>query len=251
MAKDKTTDEDVKKDSSSSTDKEDKTVETTSDGGDKEENFAKLRDINKDLTDDLKVANKKVGDLEIENEDLKADPNRTLDAPGDTEEEEEEDDKVVDPPEADDTVSVLFKRDLKEATKAWNKDNDVSATEWAQIQKKVTLKGDETQSEIAEKIEEAYQGLPSVREKRDKAMIDKGRKQADSEFSDEEMGTGTGGDVDLGGERKPRFNRKTKDFAKKVGGMSDKELAEVDPDGEVGMNTEGPEATRKFFEPGT
>ena len=104
----------------------------------------------------------------------------------------------------------------------------VSSEEWAQIKSKVSLSGDETVSEIQDKIDEMYQNIPAVREKREKALIEKGRKIAMSEFQDEEMDIGgSGGDTDFGDKTETRINAKTKKWAKGLG-LSEKEIKEVD-----------------------
>ena len=159
-------------------------------------------------------------------------------------EEEIEEDKTS----KNDTLQVIFARDMKEAVHQWNKKNKVSSEEWAQIKSKVSLNGDETVSEIQDKIDEIYQNIPAVREKREKMLIEKGKKIAMSEFQDEEMDIGGGGDVDFGDKTEIRVNTKTKKWAKGLG-LSEKEIKEVDDSEEVNQWKAGKQATRKFFQP--
>lgn len=159
---------------------------------DKDKNFAELRT--------------KKEQLEKENEDLRKE-NESLKKPADDSKKD-----IQDP------LKVVFDRDLKEATFQWSEKNKPTADDWAELKKKVTFKGDETLSEIKAKMSEAYETLPSVKQRKEKELIDKGRKQAMREFNDEEMDFGGGGDVDLGGgSNTSQLNSKEKKFLKNFG----------------------------------
>lgn len=208
---------------------DEKVVEPSdSKGDDKAKNFAELR--------------RKLEATEAEKAELarklaeKEENNRSL---GD----DEEKDKKPDP-----TIKVLFERDLKEATRQWNKANKATAEEWAVIKSKVSLRGDETMSEISDKIDEAYHSLPSVREKREKEIALKARKEAMREFSDDELDSGgAGGDVDLGGGTPTRLNDKTKKWARGLG-LTPEEMKDIDEDSDPSDWKIGPSPTRKFFQ---
>lgn len=197
-------------------------------GDDKDKNFASLR--------------KKLEETEKELARVKAEKEKEVDRSLAGDEPE------VKKPKADDTLKVIFERDVKEATRLWNKKTTVSSEEWAQIKSKVQLKGDETQSEIQDKIQEAYESLPGVRQKRDKELIEKGKRLAMSEFSDDELDMGGGGDVDLGGGGEVRVSKQTKTWATRLG-LSEKEIKEVDTESNPNEWSEGKQATRKFFHP--
>lgn len=175
-------------------------------GNNKDKNFANLR--------------KKAEDLERENAELRdrlgKEDKRSL--------VEEKDD------ESNDTKKYIFERDIKEATRQWNKKNQISTEEWGQIRKKVSLKGDETESEIYDKIDEAYQTLPSVRDKREKELVEKGRKEAMQSFRDDELDLGSGGDIDTGGGEAPRLTTKEKTWLKAFG-VSPEEQKKIDKSG--------------------
>lgn len=186
---------DVTDDSSSSSESEEGKVETSEEEeNDKSKNFAELRK-QKEETDKENVELRK----RLQDKD-----ERTL------EEKPEEESK-------EDVTKVLFDRDLKEATRVWNKKTEVPSDVWARIRKKVSLTGEETQSEILEKIDEAYQNIPSVREKRDKALVDQGKNEAMKNFQDSEMDIGGGGDVNLGEGSQTKINPKEKIWLDKMG----------------------------------
>ncbi len=197
-------DKDVLDVSSTSTES-DESVETKSDKeiNNKDKNFAELR--------------KKASTLEKENAELrqKLESNKTI--------EKDEEKK----PEKADPLKVVFERDLKDVAREWNKKNKVTADEWAELKKRVTLKGDETRGEIQDKIDEAYHSLPGTRAKREKELIEKGKRQAMREFNDEELDTGSGGDVDMGSGNEPRFNSKEKNFLKTFG-VTAEEAKQID-----------------------
>lgn len=213
-----------------------KVVETKgTDGDDKIKNFAELR--------------KKNEIIEKENEELR----KRLAAVGDTgerslEAKDEDDEKESKPKKVDETLKVIFSRDLKEATREWNRGKTVPAEEWNQIKSKVKLTGDETKSEIMDKIDEAYQSLPTVRAKREKALIEKGRKLAMGEFQDEELDMGGGGDIDFGGMVEPSFTTKEKSFMDSMG-LSPEERKKINKTSTTKDWETGPAPTRKFFQP--
>lgn len=162
---------------------EDSSNSSESEESDKEKNLRKLRERNKQL--------------EEENERLKKgeQDKRNLG---------ESDNK------SSDIVKVLFDRDMKSTVKKWNKDNPVSASEWEKIKGKVSFKGDEDADDIYQKITEAYESLPEVKAKKEKAIADKAKAEALGEFTGEEMDLGTGGGEPSGTESAPKFNQKTK-----------------------------------------
>lgn len=121
----------------------------------------------------------------------------------------------------------LFERDLKDATYEWNKNHKISKDDWDSIKSKVSLKGDETRSQILDKIDEAYSNLPSVRQIKEKELIEKGKQEALRQMNDNELDIGSGGDVDFGGDPAPKINKKTRDFARAMG-MKDEDIKKVD-----------------------
>lgn len=231
--------EDVTEDSSNSPKEEAPVEGGEAKGNDKDNNLAALR--------------KSKQTLEEENEKLrialsqKEESDRSLSLGNDDEERKEEKKPVK--KDDSDTLGKVFERDMREATYQWNKTNKVSSEEWAKVKSKVQLKGDETVSEIKDKIEEAYQSLPEVRQKRDKELIEKGKKLAMQNFTDEELDNGGGGDIDFGsGESTPRYNAKTRGFARGLG-LSEKDLKEIDQDEDPNEWKNGPNPTRKAFQP--
>lgn len=179
---------------------------------DKDKNFAKLRETNKNLQE--------------ENERLKKEARERDNTLDPKDEQDPEDPKDNKEPSA---AEIIFGNNRKEAARDWNKKNDVSKEEWEAIQERVVLKGDETQGEIYDKIEEAYNNLPAVRERKEKELVEKGRKEAMREYQDDELDIAGGGDPDLGGNPAPRVNKKTRTWAKGLG-LSEKELKNVDMD---------------------
>lgn len=136
--------------------------------------------------------------------------------------------------------SAIFKRDMKEATRLWTRANKPTSEQWAQIKSKVTLNGDETQSEIEDKIQEAFDGLPDVRQKREEQIRQEERKKLMGDFNDNELDVGTGGDFDPGsGDQPVRLSAKDKAFAKNVGGLTDEEIAKIDLDGDPSRDEDG------------
>jgi hypothetical protein len=226
--------EEIKKDvsgESSAPAPEAREVETPAEGGDdKDNNFKALR---------AQIAEK---DAEIARlQSLSDSKERSLS------EDHEELEKAPEVKKESDSLTVLFSRDKKEATLQWNSEHNVSNEEWSEIQKRVSLKGDETVSEIKRKIDDAYYSIPSVREQREKELFEKGKKEAMRQLSDEEMDTGFGGgDVDLGDGRQVRHNGATKAFAKSFG-LSEEDLKNIDTEGNPNQWKEGKEAKRSFF----
>ncbi len=209
-------------------------------GDDKDKNFTNLRAK-------LKIAEAEKERLAAENEALRnGGGDRSLDL--DTEPvvvpKAKPDQK---PDESNEVSAVIFKRDMKEAVLTWNRENKVEPEEWAMIKKGVNLKGDETLSEIKEKIQSAYEALPSVRAKRDQALIDKGRKEAMRDFNDDEMDFGGQGDADMGAIPAVRVSSKARSFAKSMG-MSDKDIQSVG-DEDPNQWADGRKPVRKFFQP--
>ena len=228
--------EDVKSDSSTDLPDQDDQGDDRSpeDDNDKDKNFANLRKSRDDAIARAEAA-------EAENARLKGEDGGNRDLGDDEEDEEEEEEqkddkksKKTDKKDTSTQPSAVFIRDRKEAALKWNQKNKVSADIWKKIQGAVTLTGNETETEIYNKIENAYLNIPEVRQQRDKKLIEKGRALERGEISDDDMdiGGGLGGDIDGGGNDrggKPRHNAKTKKWAKGLG-LKDKELGEIDPD---------------------
>lgn len=190
---------------SSSTSEETKVVEAeeSKEINNKDKNFAELR--------------KKAKELEEANKELRAklEGDRSLEI-------NSKEDKKNDP------LRIVFERDLKDITREWNKKNSISSEEWAELKKRVTFNGDETRGEIHDKITEAYEALPTTKVKKEKELIEKGKRLAMKQFQDNELDIGSGGDVDLGGGGEtPRFTAKEQHFLK-VFGVSKEEQAKID-----------------------
>ena len=204
---------DVSGNSSKPADAQDDVENIEGEGDDKTKNFAKLRDIKIRLEKESKAKDEEIANLrkalgDNGNQDLKTDNN-----------------------ESNETLKVIFNRDLKEATLRWTKDNKVSQEDWAKIRDKVTLKGDETLTEITEKITEAYQSLPTVKDKLIKDAFEKGKREAMRNFRDDELDIGSGGDFDMGSSGdEPVLDNKTKTWAKAFG-LTNEEIKNVDMDG--------------------
>jgi hypothetical protein len=208
-------------------------VETKPDeGNDKEKNFAELRKRLEEAEAERVELRKKLAEKENPDRSL------SIETPDETKPSKKD----------DETLKRIFERDMKEATIQWSQSNKTTAEEWAQIKTKVTLKGDETLSEIKAKIDEAYHSLPTVRERREKELLEKGKRLAMQQFNDEELDMGGGGgDVNLGGDVAPRLNPKTKSWAKGLG-LGDKDLKDVDFDSDPNQWSEGQSAKRSFFQ---
>ncbi len=190
--------EDVKENSSSSSESDESKVETQED--DKDKNFAKLRE--------------KVETLEEENESLReqvgSKSERSLDGEANIDEVEK----------------VVFNRDKKKAIRKFNSDKEISDEEWKSFRDKVKLTGEEDDELIYQKMEDAYNTLPSVREQREKELIEKGKKEAMSQFTDQEVDIGSGGDVSGETSKKVRLNAKEKRFAKSMG-VDEEDISEA------------------------
>lgn len=209
-----------------------KKVEEEKGGDDKSNNLAALRKKNKELEDEN--ARLKAGEGD------KKDSSRSL-LTEDEEDEEDSKSKKLDP------IKVVFQRDVKEATHQWNKKNKVSSEEWQQIQKKVSLTGEETLSEISDKIDEAYNSLPSVRERRDKELIEKGKKIAMTQFQDEELDSFGGGDSGNSQGETPKGTAKERKFLSSFG-VTPEEQKKIDRSANPNEWTPGPSPVRKFFD---
>lgn len=204
-------------------------------GDDKDKNFAALRK-------QIEERDAEIARLKTLAEGKKDDDDRTLVPDAKKDDTEGAREKAA--------KKVLFERDMKEATRQWNSKNKVTTEEWASIKKAVQLTGDETQSEIMEKIDKEYQALPTVRERREKELIAKGRREALQQFSDDELDLGTGGDIDLGGSTEPKVNNQERAFLRNVAGISKKEdLAKINKESDPNQWSTGPNPTRKFFQP--
>lgn len=163
---------------------------------DKDKNFSQLR---KKHSEELSERDQKIAELEAQ---IEKPEERTLgEAKG----------------KGDDVSKTLFNRDLAKATRKWNKEHKVSAEEWKQVQDKVSLAGDEDDDLIYEKITDAYESLPSVKEAREKELIEKGRNEGKAEFSDSEMDIGGGGEVVEGSEKERKFSEKETALLDKFG----------------------------------
>jgi hypothetical protein len=151
------------------------------------------------------------------------------------------------PKKADDTLKIVFQRDMKEAVHQWQEKTKVSAEEWAQVKAKVSLKGDETISEIKAKISEAYISLPTVRERREKELIEKGKRMAMSEFSDDELDIGGGGDADFSGDVETHFTARERKFLDSMG-VTPEERKKINKNATTNDWQIGQSPTRKFFQ---
>lgn len=228
--------QDVTENSSDSSNPEDDNVEASeSEGNDKDKNFAKLRELAS--AKDLKIAELEAA-LELK------EGARSLNTSDDSEVQEEKPKKAT----GDNTLKLIFDRDMKEATRSWNKTNKVPAEVWNKIKSKIILTGEETTSEIYDKIDEIHSNIPEVRAEKDKELVNKGKKEAMRQFQDSELDYGGGGDVDMDSDAAPRLDSKTKTWAKALG-MSDKDMKEVNQDSNPEQWTEGKEAKRAFFQP--
>jgi hypothetical protein len=224
--------EDVKEESSSPA--EDSNKDVNLDESDSDKNFANLREK-------VKKTEEEKAELLKENELLKQKVDggdRTLD---DSDEEE-------DKPTADDFEKTLFKRDNKEATRLWNKEHKVSGEIWDKIKSKVSLSGTETQSEIYDKINDAYEGLPEVRKAREDSIKKETQMETIKQFQDSDLDVGSGGDFNAGEPSGFKHDAKSKKFAKGVANLTDKEISEIDPDGDTDWSL-GKDPVRKSFQP--
>lgn len=145
-----------------------------------------------------------------------------------------------------DVEKVIFERDKRDAVKEWGKTHPVAADVWAQVKTKVSLKGNETRSEILEKIDEAYQSLPTVRTAREKQIADEARRKAMTEFQDDELDMGGGGDINLGDGAMPRFTQKEKKILDAMG-VPAEDRKSIDKDANPNEWKTGTSPTRKFF----
>lgn len=219
-------------DESDNSESDEDAVESDDDSdSDKDKNFSELRKTKQRLEKENRELRQK---LEEEGED------RSLDLGGEDQEEKKE---------QKDPLKAVFERDVRDATREWNKENEATAEEWAQVRKRITLTGEETRSEIYDKIDEVYNTLPDVRKRREKQLIEKGKKEAMGQFQDSELDIGGGGDVDLGEGKSPRFTPKEKAW---LDGMNvpKEERKKIDKDADPSEETLGKEATKKFFVPG-
>lgn len=201
-------------------------------GDDKTKNFTELR---KQLDEE-----KRKNAVLLKEKEDRAEAKRSLGA----DEDEDEGDKKP-------TVEqVVFNRDKKEAVIEWSKTHKgVTPEVWNEIKEKITLKGDETKSEILEKIDQVHDSLPAVRTEREKKIADEARNKAMREFNDDELDLGSGGDIDLGGGTAPQFSPKEKKFLDSFG-VSAAERKNIDRNANPNKWTPGKMPTRKFFQPG-
>lgn len=203
---------------------DDTVVEPPKSGGDdKDKNFAELRK-------QLDKANADKAELQRQLAEK-----RSLDG---GEEEEPDEKKTVE--------QIVFERDQKDAVREWNKKNNVPSDVWEKVKGKVALTGSETKGEILDKIEEAYQALPEVRQAREAKIAKEAREKAMRDFSDDELDLGGGGDVDLGGDTAPRFTTKESAILKMANVTAD-ERKKIDKNANPNEWSTGPNPTRKFF----
>lgn len=182
--------EDVQEESSTSSESTESQVEGTED--DKEQNFSQLR---KKHSEELSERDERIAELESQ---VEKPEERVLS------EAKEEDGK--------DASKTLFEHDLKKATRKWNRDHKVSASEWKQIQDKVSLVGNEDDDLIYERVTDAYESLPAVKEAKKKELIEQGKKEGIAEFTDSEMDIGGGGEVVEGSEKGVKLSQKDEKF---------------------------------------
>lgn len=233
---------DVTPGSSDGTDPEKGTVETPESGqDDKSKNFAEVRK-------QLKERDDTIARLEAELEASKG--NRTL-GKDDEEDPEDKGDKGKKDKQSD-AEKVAFQRDMKDAVREWNKGNKVSDAEWAQIQKEVTFKGDEVRSEILEKIQKAYESLPSYKEAREKALREEGRKEAMKQMHDQDLdigGGGEGGGFGSGGGPTGLTSKEKRWLS--AFGVSGDEQKNINRDADTNEWETGKQPVRKPFQAGT
>lgn len=201
---------DVTSESSTDSESDPESKKGEEEGDNKNKNFAELRKKVKELENE-NVALKKTQEGEVDK--------RSLSLKEEEKDEEEDNKGKTKKPELNTSEyqKLLFDRDMKRAVKSWSTKNKVSADEWTEVKKLVSLKGDETDLEIEEKIESAYHSLPSVRKKREADIIVKARKEAMKQFKDDELDLGGGGDVDFNSDTEPRFNSKEKKWLDNFG----------------------------------
>ena len=233
---DKELEKDVEGESSNPADG-DKEVDPENPESDKDKNFRALERKRKELEEEnerlrIQLEEKKESELNLDPEDG-----------GKESPEKEEGEKSEDP------LAIVFKRDVKEAVRVWAKKTPVSSELWRKIKSKVSLKGDETVSEIQDKIQEAYDSLPEVRQAREAEIAKKAKQEAMNMFQDDELDVGSGGDSEFESKKPIQVNSKTKSFAKHVGGLSDKEISEVDESEDPSQWKIHKTPTRKFFQP--
>jgi len=184
--------DEIESDSSTDTELEEDNVEKSKSS--KEESLAILRKKNTELSEELNKLKSEDRNLSSEDKESK-----------------------------DSGVSrLLFERDMKKAVRRWNNENNVPEDIWKKIKSKSSLKGDEDDEEIYQKISEAYESLPEIKEQRKQELINEGKKQAQKEFSDEEMNLGEGGEP-TDSKTKPRITAKGKRWLEGFG-VSEKEL---------------------------
>lgn len=183
----------------SSTSSEGGTEVETKPQSDKDRNFAELRKRQQELEKENERLRESVRQQDLGSRSLVEKP----------QEEEERNSSEV--------HKVIFERDMKKAVKRWSEKNQVTPEEWAHIKKQVSLKGDELDDEIYEKIDTAYNSLPGVRQKREQELVKKAKLEAMREFQDDELDLGGGGDIDLGGGSEPRFTPKEKSWLNAFG----------------------------------
>jgi len=203
---------DVIEKSSLSSEEQEKLVEDLeSSADDKDINVGNLRKKIEDLEkekEDREEKEKKARDLSLKKEEEEDDEEKKKKEEEERKKKEEEENKEGSP---------IFKRDLKEASLKWNKANKASKEEWEEVKKNIVLNGDETESEIIDKIDNTFKNIPAVRKRLDDELVNKGKKQAMENFQDSELdiggGSGEGGEE---GEEVTQLNRKENKF---VNGM--------------------------------
>jgi len=181
---------------------------------DKESNLAKLRNLVRQEREQREALQKKLEEGVSKNE---TPTEFSLDS---------EEDKG----KGSDFNKVIFQRDMKKAVNRWSKEHKVSKEQWDNVRKSVSLKGDELDDEIYDKIQSAYSSLPEVRETREKELIEKGKKEAMQQFQDSELSFGGGGDAGYSGQPKKKFSDKEKKMLD-VFGVTSEERDNIDKDG--------------------
>lgn len=181
-------------------------------GDDKDKNFAELRRQLKEKEDE--IARLKSGKTDDDSKPFEL---------GNLPEPDKKDPANV-------ALRQVFERDLKEATLQWTGANKVTPEQWQEIRKNVRLTGTETLTEIKNAISKEYHALPSVREEREKALKEEGKKEAMNQHFDDETSLPGGGHGGAGGgQGNTRIPKVTRDWGKRLG-LTDKELEAVDPE---------------------
>lgn len=146
-----------------------------------------------------------------------------------------------------DPLEIIFTRDLKEASRQFAKQNKVSAEEWATMKEKINFNGDETMSEIMEKIQDTYESIPTVKKRKETELIEKGKKLAMLNIQDHELDFSGGGNSDAQTGEQTTFNQKERKWLSAFGVSQDDRNKIDKKKTSYSEWTEGQSPVRKFF----